>query len=92
MKTVRIRCLGRVQGVFFRKYTQDRANKLGLVGFVKNEPDGSVVIFAYGEQKKVNDFIEWCKEGSPEARVDNVIVEELPDTELKGFEVFEVRY
>ena len=90
MKTVRIRCLGRVQGVFFRKYTQDKARELNIKGFVKNEADGSVLIFACGEDSRVDRLIEWCHEGPPSARVDNVVNERLGEKEITGYEGFEI--
>lgn len=71
----RIRVYGRVQGVFFRKYAQMTANSLGLVGFVRNEPDGSVLAEAQGSEQNLERFFQWAHRGSPAARVERVEVE-----------------
>lgn len=71
----RLRVRGRVQGVFFRKTTEETANSLGLSGWVRNMPDGSVEAFACGERNKVEALIEWCGKGPSGARVDAVDVE-----------------
>ncbi len=65
---------GRVQGVAFRKYTKRQADKIGLKGFVKNQPDGSVYVEAEGSEEALDQFLLWCYEGSPLARVDHVEV------------------
>lgn len=88
MKRLRIRAFGDVQGVFYRHFAKDMANKLDLKGWIRNDPDGSVFIVAEGEESNVDRFLEWCKEGSPMARVDNIesSVEE-PVGDLEGFEI-----
>jgi acylphosphatase len=63
---------GRVQGVAFRYYTCQRAMEIGLSGIVKNRSDGSVYIEAVGEEEKINQLLEWCREGSPASRVDEI--------------------
>jgi len=64
---------GKVQGVWFRKYTQDTANQLGLKGFVRNQPDGSVYVeVETDEPKKFALFKEWLHEGSPLSKVEKV--------------------
>jgi len=69
MKAVTIRVSGKVQGVFFRASTKNEADGLGILGMVRNEPDGSVYIEAEGEEKKLNLFIEWCRKGPSRAIV-----------------------
>jgi acylphosphatase len=63
---------GKVQGVFFRAYTREKANELGLKGFVKNMKDGSVYIEAEGEENVLNEFVSWCHKGSPGSGVEEV--------------------
>ena len=64
---------GKVQGVWFRKYTQDTAVKLGLKGFVRNQPDASVYIeVESNDMGKLNLFINWLNEGSPLSKVEQV--------------------
>lgn len=65
---------GRVQGVFFRAYTQQQAQALGLTGWVRNLSDGRVEAVFAGEQNRVEEMIKWCWEGSPSAEVTNVQV------------------
>lgn len=75
LKHYKIKVLGRVQGVWFRKYAQDSARNFNLTGSVKNQQDGSVYIEAEGEEQNLNSFIEWLHEGSPLSEVKEVIWE-----------------
>ena len=72
---VKIKIFGKVQGVFFRKSAKDEAVKLGLVGWVRNNNDGSVELLAAGEKEKLDEFVSWCKAGPALAEVENVEVE-----------------
>lgn len=65
---------GRVQGVFFRSETQDEAIKKNVTGWVRNLPDGRVEAVFEGEKENVENVIEFCKRGSPGARVTKVDV------------------
>ncbi len=66
---VTIRVHGRVQGVFFRASTRSVAQRLGLVGWVRNEADGSVLIEAAGASEALQDLVDWCRHGPEGARV-----------------------
>ncbi len=88
MKHYNIRVSGRVQGVFYRASTRDKAEELGISGWVRNESDGSVYIEAEAEREKLDQLIDWCKQGPPRANVENVHYEV---GEVVGFEGFEVR-
>ena len=79
---------GNVQGVFFRRSAKMQADKLGIVGLVRNRRDGTVEVIAQGQKGKVNAFIKWCKKGPPFAKVDKVEVEWRKN--LEDFEEFEV--
>ena len=74
---VEIYCVvtGHVQGVAYRTYVQDSAGKLGLVGYVRNLPDGSVEVVAQGDSTTLKDFVEYLHEGSLMAKVEGVAVE-----------------
>ena len=72
---VHLRIYGQVQGVFFRRNAKEEADKLGLVGWVRNERDGSVQALAVGTKQKLNEFIRWCKKGPPFAIVENVEID-----------------
>lgn len=81
---------GRVQGVFFRADTRDKAGELGLRGWVRNLSDGRVEAVFEGEEDKVKEMIEWCHMGPRYASVSRVEVEV---GELTGeFRSFKVRY
>lgn len=83
-----IRVTGKVQGVYYRASAAEEARKLGITGFVRNEPDGSVYLEAEGEEQALQQLIAWCHQGPPRARVDKVLVEEK---ELLNFTNFEIR-
>lgn len=83
-----IRVTGKVQGVYYRASALEEARSLGLAGFVRNEPDGSVYLEAEGEEEALYQLVAWCKKGPPRARVDQVVVNEGG---LKDFTSFEIR-
>jgi acylphosphatase len=83
-----IRIGGKVQGVFYRASTADKAKELGLKGFVLNEPAGSVYIEVEGEESQVNEMIGWAQKGPPRANVTSFDVTEGP---VRGFTTFEIR-
>jgi acylphosphatase len=64
-----------VQGVFFRAETSDRARSLGLAGWVRNCPDGTVEAVFEGESERVQSMVDWCGRGPSGASVDGVDVE-----------------
>lgn len=68
----RCRVEGLVQGVFFRASTRARAQELGVTGWAKNLPDGSVEVLACGDAAAVAQLREWLWEGSPQSRVSAV--------------------
>jgi len=80
---------GKVQGVWFRKYTKEKADKLGIKGFVQNELEGTVFISAEATEKVLGKFINWLHTGSPLARVREVTYDNCID--LQGYTEFEIR-
>ncbi|NRD73536.1 acylphosphatase [Shewanella sp. VB17] len=82
MKRVIINVEGKVQGVYFRRFTQSKAIELGITGYVMNDANGSVNILAQGALSAVDHFIEWCRIGSPQAQVDKVYVQEDEEDEI----------
>jgi acylphosphatase len=66
---------GRVQGVFFRVETRDRARSLGLSGWIRNTPDGSVEAVFEGDRERIESMLAWCRRGPSLARVDDVQTE-----------------
>jgi len=77
-----IRCIvaGRVQGVYYRAATVERATELGLGGWVKNLSDGRVEAVASGRLDALTQFAAWLWQGPPAARVASVQVEEWTET------------
>jgi len=79
---------GRVQGVFYREATRQKAQELGLSGWVTNLPDGRVEALFEGASDSVRQVVRWCEGGTPEASVDNVEADfEVAKGDLDGFEV-----
>ena len=78
---------GKVQGVFYRASTVEKANELDLKGFAQNLPDGRVLIEAEGDSVSLQKLIEWCKNGPPRAVVTNV---QVMEGALKNYRDFSV--
>ena len=84
---MQIQVFGRVQGVGFRYYTQQKAIELGLTGFVKNKSDGSVFIEAEGEETKLNELLMWCHSGPSWAKIQEVKFQEMPTIGYQDFRI-----
>jgi len=79
---------GIVQGVFFRAETQKQAHQLGIKGWVRNVPDGSVEFLICGDANNVEAMCRWLNQGPPRARVDAVDLQAVEiDTGPAGFEI-----
>ena len=89
-KRIHIFVAGRVQGVFFRQSTRVMAIKNNVSGWVRNLDDGRVEIIAEGEKQNIDNFVDWCKTGPANSRVDEFELSEENSTD--EFENFEVRY
>lgn len=83
-----LRIYGNVQGVAYRASAQKKAQELGLAGWVRNEPDGTVYAEVEGTADKIQEFIDWCHNGSPWAKVNNV---KTADGEIYGYTDFTIR-
>ena len=89
LKRVRLLVSGRVQGVWYRDTCARVARALGVKGWVRNLPDGSVQVVAEGARDEVDALLEWCHDGPPRADVTGIdVVDELP----AGERDFRVRY
>ena len=82
-----LRISGQVQGVFFRQWTVEQARELGVSGWVRNCPDGSVEAHLAGEESAVAELIERMRRGPPAAEVTQVRIDEVPPEVSHGFEV-----
>jgi len=79
---------GRVQGVFFRQNTLNKAKELGVFGWVKNLSDGRLEAVFEGEKKKVEEIVNWAEKGPVSAKVNDVRVEwQEYKGEFKGFKL-----
>jgi acylphosphatase len=87
LKHINIEVRGKVQGVFFRDHTRRKAEELGIKGYVKNMEDGSVYIEAEQEEETLEKFLEWCYEGSPRSRVDQVKSETAGFINFSSFKI-----
>lgn len=88
MKAQRFLVGGKVQGVWFRASTRDRAVALGLRGFARNLPDGRVEVLAVGEDDAVEQLAQWLHYGPSQARVDELErMDAEDDAGIRGFEV-----
>lgn len=87
-RAVEIVVSGVVQGVAFRWQANEQAERLGVVGWVRNEPDGTVRAHAEGPSDAVERFVEWCRKGPRFAVVEHVAVREV---ELAGYGSFDIK-
>ena len=89
-KRVNLKIYGRVQGVWYRASTEKVARQLGVNGWVKNNFDGSVSVVAEGEEEVLKNFINWCWQGPPSAKVERI--EEQWEDYKGEFSEFKVIY
>ncbi len=84
----RVSISGRVQGVFFRDSAREKAEGLGLAGWVKNASDGRVEALFEGPSENVREMVDWCEHGPSQASVESVDTDfEEARGDLEGFEV-----
>ncbi|HLD84343.1 MAG TPA: acylphosphatase [Coxiellaceae bacterium] len=84
---IQARVLGKVQGVFYRDSARKKAQSLGIVGWVKNDNDGSVSLHACGDAEKIKQFIEWLHQGPLLAKVSHVDWGQIPTETHEGFTI-----
>lgn len=85
LQTISIKVTGRVQGVFYRQSTREKALSLGVNGHVRNMTDGSVYIVATAETDVLAVFVQWCYNGPPRAVVTKVDTAVLELQQFNGF-------
>lgn len=91
IKQIRIRVSGLVQGVGFRFFTRRQAQKLGLVGYVRNLDNGDVEIVAQGDSEQISKLTEWLEQGGPvSARITNINIGQ--NSIQEDLTSFKVRY
>jgi len=88
LERLRLRISGHVQGVWYRGAMQREANRLGVLGWVRNLPDGSVEAVIEGAPSAVRTLSEWCKTGPPGAHVVRIVASPEPaGDDLHGFHI-----
>ena len=86
-KTIRVSIFGRVQGVGYRAWTEQRARQLGLKGWVRNRLDGSVEALFSGEQNGVSQMVRACQEGPSVARVERIRQQDEASLAVPDFKI-----
>ena len=90
MRVLKAKVSGKVQGVWFRKYTLDSARDIEVVGMVKNLVDGTVLVNASGKDENLRKFKELLENGSPNSRVDKIDYS-WEDSSIE-YSTFEIEY
>ncbi len=90
MKTVRAKIFGTVQGVFFRKFIKEEADKLEIKGHVRNLETGEVEVLAEGENSNVDKLMDICKKGPAHSQIKSVQVQELNNIGFDDFKILEI--
>lgn len=89
MQSVTIQVSGKVQDVWFRKYTCEKAIEIGLLGTVENLENGDVLINASGSADQISALENWCWEGSPLSNVTDVKLTEVKSKDFPDFRIIE---
>jgi len=87
VKTVTVKIEGRVQGVYYRAWTEQTASRLGLDGWVRNRRDGSVEAVFSGAASQVDEMLRRCADGPPDAKVSKVTITDEGGAPPSGFKV-----
>ena len=86
-KSVRLYITGTVQGVFFRAFVKENAERYNVKGFTRNLEDGRLEVFLEGDSKEVNKMIELCKKGPKHSQVKDI---QIKPEKFQNFKVFKV--
>lgn len=89
-KAVKVYFRGNVQGIFFRQFIKENADKRGIRGFVRNLEDGRVEAWFQGDSEMVNEMVEVCRTGYRHAMIRNVEVKEEKLQEFKEFKILHI--
>ena len=87
LKTLSIKVAGKVQGVYYRQSTREKAQQLGVTGTVQNLRNGDVLIVATGTTDQLDQLVSWCKQGPPRAVVTDIQVEQKDTHPFNGFTI-----
>jgi acylphosphatase len=89
-KAVRLYIKGTVQGIFFRQFIKDNAERNNVRGFARNLEDGRVEVFIEGNIEEVDKMIELCKIGPKHSKIDNVEIKEEKFQDFKEFKILHI--
>ncbi len=89
-KSVRLYIDGTVQGVFFRNFIKENAERYDLKGFTRNLDNGKIEVFVEGDSDKVEKMIELCKKGPKHAQIKNVEIKSEPFQSFKVFKILHI--
>lgn len=89
-KSVRLYISGTVQGVFYRSFVKENAEKIGVKGFVRNLEDGRVEIFIEGNPEEVKKMMDICKKGPKHSEIKNVETRVEKFQDFKAFKVLHI--
>jgi len=89
-KSIRLYISGLVQGIFFRSFIKENAEKLNIKGFVRNLEDGRVEVFIEGNSNEVKKMVELCKKGPRHSEVKKVEEKQERFQDLKAFKVLHI--
>ena len=87
METVHLVIKGKVQGVYYRASAKEKANELGIKGWIKNTPRGHVEVMASGSKEQLEKFMEWCRQGPKYADVSDMIVTKVEQENFNDFSI-----
>ena len=87
LQTISIIVKGKVQGVYYRQTTQEKAMALGITGTARNLPDRTVKIIATGTKPQLDKLLAWCRQGPSRAEVNSI---ECKEEELRLFPDFRI--
>ena len=87
MECVHLIISGKVQGVFFRHNTRKKADELGLKGYVRNLPDGSVEVIAEGSREKLDELVDYLRKGPGIAKVTDINITHKQSENFNNFEI-----
>jgi len=90
MKTLRLYISGTVQGILFRKFIEENANRIGVRGYVRNLDDGKVEVVIEGVNEKVLEMVEICKQGNAHSKIREVRISEIPNQSFVGFKIMRI--
>ncbi len=87
MKTIHLLIKGKVQGVFYRATAKKVAEQLGINGWIKNTKEGNVEVIVTGNEERLNEFLNWCKQGPKDAKVTEVVLTTKNPEAFNGFSI-----